>query len=260
MLRSLCEHLLGIAKVNSIAIALCRNGSHNPSHTLPSSQLRGSCSRRMQSSRTFRLVAVALVTFVSAQLAAQSLGDVARQERARRAELRYHGPVLTNDDLRRDRILPATTPELQPPEAAFALPALANVTIPTAGASVDDYAGVSLGEYARALRQRRRERLAEAARLAATVVSAEQRPPLPANPHAPSQQLDGTQAAEPVRRRLGPRNVRVRQGESLWLLARRHLGDGRLWRKILRANPGITNPDFIRAGQVLSLPTDAVSA
>ncbi len=214
----------------------------------------------MQSSRTFRLLAVAIVTVVSAQLAAQSLGDVARQERARRAELPYHGPVLTNDDLQRDRILPATTPEHQPPEAASAPTALANVTIPASGASVDDHAGVSLGEYARALRQLRLERLAEAAKKAATAVSAEQRPPLPTNPHAPSQQLDGTQAAEPFRSRQVPRNVRVRQGESLWLLARRHLGDGRLWRKILRANPGITNPDFIRAGQVLSLPTDAVSA
>ena len=50
------------------------------------------------------------LTFGIPFLWSQNLGDIARQDRERRSRLSSHSPVLTNDDLARDRIL---TPELK---------------------------------------------------------------------------------------------------------------------------------------------------
>ncbi len=53
---------------------------------------------------------IAVVLSGVPSICGQSLGDIARQDRQRRAHLSSHPPVLTNEDLARDRIL---TPELR---------------------------------------------------------------------------------------------------------------------------------------------------
>ena len=75
---------------------------------------------------------------------AQSLGDVARSERDRRARMAQHAPMLTDEDLHRDRIL-----RKAPGASDSALPSPENTT-PTA---VDE--NLPLGDYARELRRRR---------------------------------------------------------------------------------------------------------
>lgn len=52
--------------------------------------------------------------------------------------------------------------------------------------------------------------------------------------------------------------VQVQRGESLWILARKHLGSGKLWTKIWEANPQLRNPNIIRAGMQLALPLSDV--
>jgi len=67
---------------------------------------------------------------------------------------------------------------------------------------------------------------------------------------------------EPVRsRRPENRNrIRVRRGDSLWKLARRHLGEGVRWREIAALNPELSNPHHILPGQALRLPDASASA
>lgn len=50
-----------------------------------------------------------------------------------------------------------------------------------------------------------------------------------------------------------PKKVTVKTGDSLWGLAIRYYGDGRLWKKIAAAN-GIANPNRIKVGMVLEMP------
>lgn len=49
--------------------------------------------------------------------------------------------------------------------------------------------------------------------------------------------------------------VKVRRGDSLWRIARRHLGKGKKWNEFYAANKEkIDNPDLIYPGQVLIIP------
>jgi nucleoid-associated protein YgaU len=61
----------------------------------------------------------------------------------------------------------------------------------------------------------------------------------------PAAQPRGTPAA-------AVRKYTVAEGESLWSIAEEQYGDGRLWTKLLAANPGI--PENVQVGQVLNLP------
>lgn len=49
--------------------------------------------------------------------------------------------------------------------------------------------------------------------------------------------------------------VRVEPGDSLWKLTKRHLGSGARWRELAALNPRISNPDYIRAGDWIRLPS-----
>ena len=49
----------------------------------------------------------------------------------------------------------------------------------------------------------------------------------------------------------------VQPGDSLWKLARQHLGKGSRWREWLVANPGLPSPHRIRTGTVLVIPRDS---
>jgi nucleoid-associated protein YgaU len=45
--------------------------------------------------------------------------------------------------------------------------------------------------------------------------------------------------------------VTVQPGDSLWKLARKHLGRGTEWRALLKANPGIEDPTRLKVGSSL---------
>lgn len=47
----------------------------------------------------------------------------------------------------------------------------------------------------------------------------------------------------------------VKQGDCLWTIAKKHLGDGSKWKEIYNLNKDIiSNPDLIQVGQILKLP------
>ncbi|MBI2816420.1 MAG: LysM peptidoglycan-binding domain-containing protein [Acidobacteria bacterium] len=51
-----------------------------------------------------------------------------------------------------------------------------------------------------------------------------------------------------------PNRIRVRRGDSLWTIARRHLNSGTKWKEIAFANPQLANPNRIFPGQWLEMP------
>jgi nucleoid-associated protein YgaU len=57
-----------------------------------------------------------------------------------------------------------------------------------------------------------------------------------------------------VRQTLPGRSIIVRKGDSLWVLARQHLGHGSAWTCLSLANPQITNFTRIPIGTKLQLP------
>ena len=59
----------------------------------------------------------------------------------------------------------------------------------------------------------------------------------------------------PVENALSSVKVRIQPGDSLWKLARRHLGSGSRWNDLFAANPGISDPNHIQPGTVLVVPT-----
>ena len=73
----------------------------------------------------------------------------------------------------------------------------------------------------------------------------------------------------PARPSLAPRNapvapivnnisrakeIRIQPGDSLWKLARRHLGSGSRWNELLASNPGISDPNRLQPGAMLVVP------
>ncbi len=62
-------------------------------------------------------------------------------------------------------------------------------------------------------------------------------------------------AAPRTTRSLGPRQYAVRQGDSLWRIAERQLGNGARWYELYESNRDvISDPDKLVLGQVLDLP------
>jgi LysM repeat protein len=51
------------------------------------------------------------------------------------------------------------------------------------------------------------------------------------------------------------RSIKVSKGDTLWSLAREHLGHGSAWRCLAQANPELKNYMHIRIGEQLQLPT-----
>jgi nucleoid-associated protein YgaU len=49
--------------------------------------------------------------------------------------------------------------------------------------------------------------------------------------------------------------VRVQRGDSLWKLAVEYFGNGLRWRAIAAMNPNISNPDRVRVGELVRLPS-----
>jgi len=60
-------------------------------------------------------------------------------------------------------------------------------------------------------------------------------------------------------------NITIQRGDSLWKLARQHLGKGARWPEFLAANPRLVEPNRIQPGSILvlphaSAPTEATSS
>jgi len=53
----------------------------------------------------------------------------------------------------------------------------------------------------------------------------------------------------------GSAKIRIQLGDSLWKLARRHLGSGSRWNELLASNPNISDPNHIQPGTLLVVPT-----
>jgi len=235
--------------------------------------------------------AVVLVVLFWLPAAAQSLGDVARAERERQSKIQHRAPLLTDEDLNRDKILQRTPRDTD-----------------SAVRSGDNSAAVSealpLGDYARALRQRRAAEQASAPNPGAkpAIESAPAgsnpvalTPPLQPGVALPAQNgvslgdvarqtrrerdaarltrsregtpqpaAQGNHGVSPVESAQRPdpgakpnggvKSIRVPRGGSLWRLAQEYLGSGRLWPALWKANPQVRDPNRIRAGQVLHCP------
>ncbi len=53
---------------------------------------------------------------------------------------------------------------------------------------------------------------------------------------------------------FGGKTHTVRHGETLFSIARSSYGDGKAWKKIVSANPGVS-PSKLKVGQVLTMPS-----
>jgi nucleoid-associated protein YgaU len=207
---------------------------------------------------------------------AQSLGDIARQERERKK----HSPqrelhVYTNEDLTRPHIL-------VPEDQARALAARKNTPIPAVVASEPatpavpevakpalvarpDVAGVARLE----LPNTRGQRPQQGPRLTLPVshrarASASVRPraSLSTTPKA-AISLSDFEIEKNTHRSVGLSQtasngitrVQITRGDSLWKLAQSHLGSGLLWHELAELNPEISNPNLVYAGQWISVPS-----
>ena len=52
------------------------------------------------------------------------------------------------------------------------------------------------------------------------------------------------------------KSVTVRKGDTLWGLAREHLGRGAAWKCLAEANPELGEPRKLRIGQRVMLPAE----
>jgi nucleoid-associated protein YgaU len=77
-------------------------------------------------------------------------------------------------------------------------------------------------------------------------------------PNLPSYPVPSTRPNPTPRQasRITPSAIlQIRHGDTLWSLARQHLGDPAAWPCLAAANPSISDPNRIFAGQELILPT-----
>jgi len=68
--------------------------------------------------------------------------------------------------------------------------------------------------------------------------------------------VPGTAPVAPIVNNVNrAKEIRIQPGDSLWMLARRHLGSGSRWNELLASNPTISDPSHIQPGAMLVLPT-----
>lgn len=207
---------------------------------------------------------------------AQSPAEIVRRERERRAnQPQRSAHVYTNEDLARPKILqPEDTPSENPPRAeepsrSATTPAPEPI-VPNPGV-IRWPSSTPLGDVARYYRRaKQREENPEVARTRPrpasslssrmpktspstaklpppltrweTPVPARKTPPVPVKQNPPEPlPADGW--------------VQVNRGDSLWKLAGRYLGNGKEWPAMAAANPELRDPNLIRPGQKLRLPT-----
>ena len=261
-------------------------------------------------------VAAILFSSLASTTFAQSLGDIARQERERKKDMPATH-VYTNDDLAKAHILvpedearvmarkTEVAPAVQPAQVAVA-PAEQNSVSASAPQSVSPTISLSQDQVAAqsddlttgaassedvaaaisaaeaiadpgslppsAVTLPRAQRKIQLSTISLTAPAAdlesssnvrtrlhvEVTQPLPvAKPiEAPKRKI-----AIPQTRRTSiaaPESVnavRVKRGDSLWKLAVEYFGTGLRWRAIAAMNPNITNPDRVRVGELVRLPS-----
>jgi len=227
-------------------------------------------------------VVVSLLLACTMTSFAQSLGDIARQERERKQDQpQRETHVYTNEDLERPHILvpedqaralaartrngltPAPTVQASEPSVP-ALPAAISVS-PSSGAakaaliaSSPSRVEISSTDFPRSARSAigtvplsvlvsspkgwRTVRLGTAKDESSSSDFATRKPvrAFARQPEANSSESTG---------------VRVERGDSLWRLAAQHLGNGARWRELAKVNPELSNPNLIRAGDWIRLPS-----
>jgi hypothetical protein len=213
-----------------------------------------------------------------------SLGDVARKYRAEKLAhqapptevARLSGPtyVYTNDDLVRPTIL---TPQDEVKyQAALAKPVPVETKEPAeVTADESEPAEAPLGDIAREVFHQQ-ERVLEVHVETPAVTSVENRTPLsPRPPRTRTLAVYRTKRPAHLSSRItmlvrirtrrhvesqsvemghgGLVAITVHSGDSLWKLARQHLGQGVRWRALLQANPWIRNPYQLRIGSQIRI-------
>ncbi|HEV2350342.1 MAG TPA: LysM peptidoglycan-binding domain-containing protein [Terriglobia bacterium] len=226
--------------------------------------------RNLMLQGTKRQIDISLVLFAGifilgvAPSLAQSVADVARQERARQKNISHPAQhVYTNEDLQRSQIL---VPEDRA-RIEVGRKAPASLTEPQPGTvtSGSSHAQeIPLGDVARHYRQL--YQLQEIQQADKSDVLPGKKPALasptstrPAIIFIPKPRW--TQPRHAVLPESGENvtlhgasRILINQGDSLWMLAARYLGRGTRWHKILAANPQLKNPNLIRAGEWITLP------
>ena len=84
-------------------------------------------------------------------------------------------------------------------------------------------------------------------------------PLAPVSTTRPAQPQPVAGSASPVTPVPTQKTVSVQRGDSLWKLAQQNLGRGNRWPELLAVNPSIANPNQIRPGAELLLPTVAAT-
>jgi nucleoid-associated protein YgaU len=262
-------------------------------------------------------VAAILFSSLASTSFAQSLGDIARQERERKKDMPATH-VYTNDDLAKAHILvpedearvmarkTESAPAVQPAQVAVA-PAQQNSVSASAPLSVspaisisqDQVAaesdvpatGVSSSENAAgeispavpsadpakvsppaAVTLPRAQRKIRLSTVSLTAPATDLESSSDARTHLHIEVAQPLAVAKPIevakrkiaipqtRRTSVPNSesanaVRVKRGDSLWKLAVEYFGTGLRWRAIAAMNPSITNPDRVRVGELVRLPS-----
>jgi nucleoid-associated protein YgaU len=210
-----------------------------------------------------------LPLLLAAPVHSQSLADVARQERERKQnQPRRTTHVYTNEDLARPQILlredreraqavqKKVTPEASEPAAAVAGGEREMDTLP-------------LGDIARRYRTPRQARqklelhLKEPQHMGAQTLAYPtfSRPlvrtaPPPGLPRF-MRPIPRAAKATRIEELFGSMKIRIQPGDTLWRLAKKHLGRGTDWLLLAAVNPQVTDPTRLRVGTWVRLPDKA---
>jgi 5'-nucleotidase len=78
-------------------------------------------------------------------------------------------------------------------------------------------------------------------------------PPAAEPAYVPPPTVDVVPAPDPAPVKAASQSYVVKHGDTLYHIAKVQLGDGKKWRQIAAANPGVT-PDSLKVGQKLAMP------
>jgi nucleoid-associated protein YgaU len=230
---------------------------------------RNNCPARNGRSRLSWLLCL-LPLLLAAPVHSQSLGEVARQERERKQnQARPATHVYTNEDLARPRILLQEDRERVQAAQQKATPAASEPAAAVASSEPETHA-LPLGDIARGYRALRqaRQKLESQSKASqremgapALAYPAFPRPlvrtaPPPGPPRfvRPRPLSDKSTRGEEL---LSGTRMRVQPGDTLWRLAKEHLGRGTDWLLLAAINPQVTDPTRLRVGAWVRLPDKA---
>lgn len=235
------------------------------------------------------LAGISLLVLASS-VSAQSLGELARKEREKKKEQPPRATrVYTDEDLKKERILDtADRDRFQVSREKRATPNGVNAASAAPGERPGLPSGVSksfsslapappelapppvgapLGDIARYYRAQKllreeAERAAVPSSTSFASIPAAARPRVNAASRVAPPLLERPirAARTPVALANKPRwiEIRIARGDTLWSLARRHLGKGTRWQELAGANPELTDPNRVRVGDSIRVPVNVV--